>query len=178
MVQHIAICGEQGVGKSTLVRRLLDSLEKPVPLYGFLTKKEPSSENGSGVYIYSPSVPESRRHMDPANRVGISAHGCAFQKHPEVFDSIGTDLLRQRKADGLILMDELGFLENEALRFQREVLTCLDGPVPVLCTVKTKNTPFLTAVRSHPNVRVFNIDPENRDRLFEEVLPLFLSLFQ
>lgn len=45
-------------------------------------------------------------------------------------------------------MDELGFLENDAHRFQAAVLAALDGSTPVLAAVKPKDTDFLRRVRA------------------------------
>ena len=46
----------------------------------------------------------------------------------------------------------------------------LDGDAPVLAAVKDRELPFLERVRAHPKCRSFFITPENRDRLFLEVL--------
>ena len=49
--KHIFICGEVGVGKSTLIQRLL--LQSTRPLYGFITKKLEPDENGfHPIYIH------------------------------------------------------------------------------------------------------------------------------
>ena len=53
---------------------------------------------------------------------------------PEVFDGLGVELLRAQPGS-LILMDELGFLEQDAAAFRREVLRCLDGSIPVLAVI-------------------------------------------
>ena len=52
--KHILICGEVGVGKSTLIQRLL--AQNTSPLYGFITKKLDPDENG-----FHPISPQSWR---------------------------------------------------------------------------------------------------------------------
>ena len=42
--KHILICGERGVGKSTLIEKLLAAC--PRPRYGFITKMRPADETG------------------------------------------------------------------------------------------------------------------------------------
>ena len=42
--KHILLCGEVGIGKSTLIARLLEHSSRPV--YGFITKKLDPDENG------------------------------------------------------------------------------------------------------------------------------------
>ena len=70
---------------------------------------------------------------------------------------------------GLLVMDELGFLENDAHRFQAAVLAALDGSTPVLAAVKPKDTDFLRRVRQHPHGEVFNITPESREALYQHL---------
>ena len=75
---------------------------------------------------------------------------------------------------GIILMDELGFLENDARAFQSTVMRALDGETPGLAAVKPKDTPFLRAVRGHENAELVFIDEQNRDALLEKLLPHIL----
>ena len=87
-------------------------------------------------------------------------------RYPEVFDRLGPPLLM---SGGLLVMDELGFLENDAHRFQAAVLAALDGSTPVLAAVKPKDTDFLRRVRQHPHGEVFNITPESREALYQRL---------
>ena len=66
-------------------------------------------------------------------------------------------------------LDELGFLENDAHRFQAAVLAALDGSTPVLAAVKPKDTDFLRRVRQHPHGEVFSIKPESREALYQHL---------
>ena len=101
-------------------------------------------------------------------------NGITKESFPEAFETFGLECLRSAP-DCLILMDELGTMETEAPFFQQAVLHCLDGNKPVLATVKTKEgVAFLDAVKNHPNATVYRINEENRDALFEELLPRVL----
>ena len=141
MNRHLLICGERGVGKSTLIRRLLEHSTREVG--GFVTKRLPCDSRSS-------------------------------IRHPEVFDGLGAQLIESAPEGGIILMDELGFLENDAKVFQSAVLCALDGDMPVLAAVKPKDTPFLRAVRGHENAELVFIDEQNRDALLEKLLPHIL----
>lgn len=87
-------------------------------------------------------------------------------RYPEVFDRLGPPLLT---SGGLLVMDELGFLENDAHRFQAAVLAALDGSTPVLAAIKPKETDFLRRVRQHPCGEVFYITPESREALYQRL---------
>ena len=166
--EHILICGEVGVGKSTLIQRLLAQTEKP--LYGFVTKKLDPDENGfHPIYIHPAGAFE--RVYEERNLIGT----CDRRIHNinlDAFNTVGVSYL-QAKSNGIILMDELGFMEAKAEAFTRAVMDTLDGDIPVIAAVKARfDIPFLDAVRAHPKGKLFMITRENRDRAYEELLPL------
>lgn len=166
--RHILICGKKQVGKSTLVNRVIESIGRPV--YGFRTKASEPDENGvRHVYMYpaqnvSPDDPDS---MTTENHIGDTC-GKVLDVNTEVFDRLGVSLIREAKDDGVLIMDELGFMEENARAFCDAVLDALDSDIPVLATVKDtdKNCGFLEAVRNHPRAVLLMIDEENRDELF------------
>ena len=173
MKRHLLICGERGVGKSTLIRRLLEKNMREVG--GFVTKRLPiADENGFfPIYLYPASQKEDERHNEAANLVGTCDSRSSIH-HPEVFDTLGAQLIESAPEGDIILMDELGFLENDAKAFQSTVMRALDGETPVLAAVKPKDTPFLRAVRGHENAELVFIDEQNRDALLEKLLPHIL----
>ena len=166
--KHILICGEVGVGKSTLIQRLLTQNTRPI--YGFITKKLEPDENGFHPIYIHPAGAIERVHKEK-NLIGT----CDRKIHNinlDAFNTLGVSYL-QAKSDGIILMDELGFMEAKAEAFTRAILDTLDGDIPVIAAVKARfDIPFLEAVRAHPKGKLFMITRENRDRVYEELLPL------
>lgn len=164
---HILVVGAQGVGKSTLIRRVLEEVDRPV--FGFETKKEVPEEGGSGlVYLYPAGGERGRTGENLAGRCG-SISG-SVQVFPEAFDRFAPRLRGPVPAGHIVLMDELGFMEAASEAFCSAVFALLDGDAPVLAAVKNREVPFLNRVRAHPKCRCFFLTPENRDRMFEEVL--------
>ena len=164
---HILIVGEKHVGKSTLINKILDKINRP--LYGFRTKKEDDLETeefGSPVYIYDVSKPQVH---EEENRVGY-CKDFHTSINIDAFNRYASVLKEDIPQDGIILMDEIGFMESKAEEFCKAIMGRLDGDIPVIAAVKNKETPFLEKVRNHPNCKCFFIDKENRDELFEEVV--------
>ena len=91
----------------------------------------------------------------------------------EVFEELGVKLLNEAKPDGVIVMDEIGFMEIRAERFCDAVLRALEGDIPVLATVKDTElgSEFLDKVRKHPKAEVYMLTPDNREEVLAEVLP-------
>ena len=166
--KHIFICGEVGVGKSTLLQRLLAQSTRP--LYGFITKKLDPDENGfHPIYIHPAGAIE--RVYEETNLIGT----CDRRIHNinlDAFNTLGVSYL-QAEPSGIIMMDELGFMEAQAEAFTRAVMDALDGDVPVVAAVKARfDIPFLDAVRAHPNTILYMITIENRDDLLSELLQI------
>ncbi len=164
---HALIVGDRGVGKSTLIRRVLKELNRPV--FGYETKKEAQAEDplrGCPIYIYDAGKPHVR---SPENLIGYhreqntAAITAAFERY-------APKLLLTVPENAVVELDEIGFLEAKSETFCRAVMGLLDGSRPVIAAVKNKDIPFLCTLRCHPNARCFYITPENRDALFEEVL--------
>lgn len=161
---HVLIIGEIGAGKSTLIQSLLEGLPEPA---GFLTKKEPADETGSaGVYLHRPAGPRCFCKENLAGACG-AASAVAF---PDVFDTLGVRLLEEPSNGRVVLMDELGFLESKAAKFCAKALELMDGEDTVLAAVKTRDTEFLRAVRSHPKALCYTVDAHSRDCLAERIL--------
>ena len=164
---HALIVGDRGVGKSTLIRRVLKELNHPV--FGFETKKEEQLEDpirGCPIYIYDAGKPHCRAQE---NLIG-------YHKEQDMaaitaaFDRYAPSLMGPVADDAVVELDEIGFLEAKSQAFCQAVLHLLEGKNPVIAAVKNREHPFLDAVRNHPNAQCFFITAENRDALYEEVL--------
>ena len=164
---HALIVGDRGVGKSTLIHRVLKELNRPV--FGFETKKEEQLEDpirGCPIYIYDAGKP----HFQTTNNL-IGYH--KERDMPAIaaaFDRYAPRLLEPVPKKAVVELDEIGFLEAKSDDFCRAVLHLLDGDRPVIAAVKNREHPFLDAVRNHPKARCFYITAENRNALYEDVL--------
>ena len=164
---HTLIVGARHVGKSTLIDRVIAALGCTV--CGYETKKEDAladALHGSPVYIYPAGQPHRQTEQNLL--------GYCKEHHPEAigsaFDRAAVRIFADKAAGDIIKLDEIGFMEASSAAFCTEILRCLDGTKPVLAAVKDKETPFLCAVKSHPNCRCFYITEENRDALYPLVL--------
>lgn len=169
---HALIVGTRGVGKSTLINKVVKTIGRPV--WGFETKKEDSlanDEKGSPIYIYEAGK-EHRQEL--CNLVGYCKNK-KFDATKQAFDLFAVKLKKPIPAESIVVFDEIGFMESSSEDFCNTVLSVLDGNVPVIAAVKHNDFPFLNKVKAHPNCRCFYITEENRNTLFTEVMDFFNS---
>lgn len=162
----LIITGERGAGKSTLIARLMSLTVRPIG--GFITKRlEPDSAGFHPVYIHPAGRSEVEREYSEANLVGA----CDAKTHSvnlAAFDEYGRGLLLGAPRGGVIIMDELGFMEARAEKFCEAVFDALAGENDVIAAVKSRfDVPFLNGVRSFPGVENYTLTPENREAIYE-----------
>lgn len=165
--RHIFLEGARHVGKSTLIEKLLEDWKGPV--YGFKTKSLEPDENGfHPIYIHPAGTPEAERVYTRENCIG----SCDTKIHninPEVFDTLGVQYIEEAQKGGILVMDELGFMEAGSEKFTAAVLKALDGDIPILAAIKDrKDVDFLNRIRAHEKAEVYEITEDIRDL----ILPL------
>ncbi|MCX7708966.1 MAG: nucleoside-triphosphatase [Clostridia bacterium] len=164
MKKNIFLTGQKQVGKSTLINGALS--QNAFAVGGFKTLPHLTHGERDGFFIRSmlPDIVTSENILISRK----NSHG-GWEAIPATFEQVGVKILEEslKACPQLILMDELGFLENQALNFQRTVMKCLDSPVPILGVIKPVHTPFLDSVRSREDVEVLEITIENREEKYK-----------
>ena len=118
-------------------------------------------ETSYSVHLFSAKLPEKQRIPTEENLLFLC--GNPAYDPIERFNRLGCAALLHSDAPSLMIMDELGPNEGNALDFQRAVFSALDGSVPILGVLQKTEAPFLTKIRHHPQVHVFEITEENRN---------------
>jgi len=152
--KHIVISGKKKTGKSELLSKILEDYDWPV--YGFCTEAGSCRRPGYRSYYIFPYAGE---HIESEeNHIGDSRAGEGYFNY-EVFDNYGVRLL-DAKPDGIIVMDEIGFMEAKAEKFAARILELLDGDIPVIAVVKSghDDVELLGKIRNHPNVELITLD--------------------
>ncbi len=171
---HVFLTGDFQVGKSTLIRNVLKELPT-CRLGGFCTISVMDTPEAFGsVYIVKAdavfAADGNNISFNEENRVGIRSNKGPIG-FPEVFEQYGVNALSDIGTCDLILMDEVGKMERNALTFTNLILEVLEGDVPVLGVLRKEGaTPIQEAIRNHPNVQLIEVTVENRDQLLPELV--------
>lgn len=169
---HIFLTGEIQIGKTTVMARTLELLNSRYG--GFKTYFGP--DRGSAdrcLYLNSAAEPDN---YDIESRV------VQFRKDDwplvltEKFNSTGAELIKTARENAdLIVMDECGNFEQEALDFQRELITTLDQKKPVLGVLKLASSGWTDLIRNHHKVKLITVANQNRDELPKILAQHFLN---
>jgi nucleoside-triphosphatase len=171
---NVFLTGAIRSGKSTAVDGAL-ALLAPVRIGGFRTIKAPADiPNAIGaVYI----VPACGPALTNDHLVGIRWGNGKFTAFPEAFETGGCAILQAVAHEpDIIIMDELGVMEQQARSFCAAVLAALDGSVPVLGVIKPQAAPLLDAIRNHHKSMIIEVTLDNRDSLPERIAGIMQQL--
>ena len=165
----ILLCGDINSGKSTLIQKLVSDIGKAPR--GYITVRMPEDASGvSHVYLYDISSPPERIEDAIEDAIVImEIRGDKFDRRPEYMSSVAAPILEGIPEGSLVVLDELGTLEEHEERFKKAVMRILSGPYDVLASVKAQNTDFLRDIRRHPDCELYIITPENRNTLYAQL---------
>ena len=176
-MKNILIVGKPHVGKSTLINRLIETLNLSVS--GYMTKREKEIKNGKiedAVYIYEMGKPMIKSENNLVARFTEKNWKEKIFINKGAFDNFAPKINELNPPAGVILFDEIGFLESQERQFCKAVLDKLDGDIPVIAAVQSRTgVQFLEAVKRHKKSELFCIDIENRDEIFERILEFLRS---
>jgi len=154
------ISGRPGSGKTTLVRRIVESLA--VRAGGFYTQETRGADGRrTGFEIVTlqgaraPLAGVDIRSPYRVGKYGVNLHG---------IDEVAAPAIRKASEEcDLVVIDEIGKMELYSQAFRDAVTAAVESGKPVLGTVMLGPHPLADAVRSRANVRVFLIDALSRD---------------
>jgi nucleoside-triphosphatase len=170
---NIFLTGEIQIGKSTVIKKTLAILA--MNYGGFRTTFGADRANPSRcLYIHEASAPPE---FDAEHVVVRFRENGPPVSLPERFDALGAEYIAHARAHTpLIVMDECGSLERNAVHFQQEILSALDGGKPVLGVVKKDAVGWTDRIRNHPKVMLLTVNEDNRDALPEYIANLILGI--
>ena len=170
-MKHILLYGGRRSGRSAMIRALLKGSDAPI--YGYETRTLCTNEHGyHEIYLF----PYGAAATDPGEHCHVG--DCNTKQRvifPEVFNTAGVSRLSFDRP-GILVMDEIGFMESEASIFCDRVIECLNGEEPVIAAVRTGiSTPFLERVRACENAYHIDMQPQNFQMIYRELLPVVRS---
>lgn len=166
--RNVFITGERGIGKSTLLKKIIKNID--CTLGGFIQEKEFTDEKISYKII-------SLYNTEESYTIGIyDKKKASLYTDMNIFNIVSKEILqRSLNSRDLIILDELGFMEENSEVFKNSVLKILDGDKPVLGVLKECDTNFIRRIKMRKDVQVIRIDEINRNSMEKEIIKVLVK---
>ncbi len=173
----VFLTGDRQIGKSTAIQRFLKAFPQ-LCLGGFFTRSA-----GMDVYMLPASASSSvLLSEDPSGETFSAAGGFPVGKRriggfPELFDTKGAELLRNSENADLIILDEIGWMEEKADVYSSEILRLVHSGKNILGVIrKGCSTKLCQELRSLPSVKILELNESNRDQMPETLTEYFRGI--
>lgn len=163
---HLFLTGLPGVGKTTLIRRVVEALAG-TRLGGFYTEEIRAAGLRQGFRLITFKGEESViAHVDFSQRYSVGKYGvdvAAIDRLADASLAIAADI-------DLYVVDEIGKMECLSPRFGAAIRALLDSDKPLLATVAKQGGGLIEEVKRRPEAVLWEVTRSNRDSLVADLL--------
>lgn len=162
MPNNVLIFGKPGSGKTTLVVRLAEKLDREgFKSGGFVTEEIREGKDRVGFKVRDLGGKTAvLAHIDYKGKPRVGKYGVDVK----AFESIALPALEDAKGQvDLLFVDEIGRMEMMSPLFCCAVLEVMDASTPVVATVHRRKDHFCEALLSRRDVSVYEVKASCRD---------------
>lgn len=168
MAQTLLLTGRPGVGKTTVIKAVVQALGERADGFYTAEMRERGVRQGfrlvglRGERATLAHVRLKRRGRPRVGRYGVDV---------EAVDRVGVAALERATAPGcVVIIDEIGKMELFSQAFKTAVLAAVDSQAPVIATVMARPHPWVDALKARPGVTLWQVTLENRDEMPSRIL--------
>jgi len=169
----ILLTGLPGCGKTTAIMQIIANLDSK-KVAGFYTQEIRQNNTRKGF---------SWTRLDGAT--GILAH--IDIKGPHKVGKYGVDVAGfeksvvpvldiERSNAELFIIDEIGKMECKSFKFVIAVKHLFASDKSVLATVAKKGKDFISEIKKYPDIQLFNLTTQNRDKIIGEISQILKNI--
>jgi nucleoside-triphosphatase len=166
MRQTLLLTGKPGVGKTTIIKHIVQALGDRAG--GFYTEEilGPGGRKGFRVITLG-GQQATLAHVDVRSRSRVGRYGVDVAE----FERVGVAAL-QRAIEGveIVILDEIGKMELFSSRFKSAVIKAIDCGKPVIATAMIAAEPWVDALKRMPGVTMVEVTKQNRGTMAARVL--------
>ncbi len=150
LFKNIIITGQPQTGKSELADWLLEQLD--MPYAGLRTTK-----------LSETSVGPTYQLQNILSKENIPISCCSeneIRQIPATFNNFGTKTLKQARTSlaPILLLDEIGDLEQNSPSFLTEIFEVLDSDKIVIAVLKKEELPYLAQIKARADALLIDLD--------------------
>ncbi len=164
-MKNIFLTGKKYAGKSTLIQSVLDKLDLSVG--GYATER--IIKDNKRIYTAKSLYDNSESYL-LANVDATDYSRKVFMDSFEV--GIVSILEKSLKNRDIIVLDELGFFEEDSEIFKRKIYKLLDSDKIILGIIKDYDCEFLNNIRKRDDILLIEVTQENRDEVLDRLIQI------
>lgn len=160
MSKHLFLTGEKKVGKSTAIKKFLHTVQPDFS--GYQTQPVLINDRVRGYALHSfEAMDDEENDVIMSVRAGVR---CNIPVEG-IFDTIGVKIIEASLASSttLVLIDELGKLEDNSPLFQDAVRKLLDSEHKILGVLQKKESKMSEMLNERDDCEIIEITEANRD---------------
>lgn len=108
-------------------------------------------------------------HIGIGGRFRVGRYGVNIDD----IEKIAVPSMIAKRADDIIIIDEIGKMECFSELFKKTLMEALDSENPVLGSIALRGVPFIEDVKGRKDVQLIEITESNRDRALAKVYSIF-----
>jgi nucleoside-triphosphatase len=168
MGRAILLAGRPGVGKTTVIRQVVDMLGGEAG--GFYTEEIRQGGRRVGFKIITLEGEEGiLAHVDIKGAPRVSKYGVNIKDLEEVGVAALRRAIEERR---YVVIDEIGKMELYSQEFRRAVAEALESEKVVLGTVMAGPHGWVDTLKARPQVTVLTVTQGNRDAIARRILDM------
>jgi len=167
MRKNLLFTGAPGCGKSTLIERIIEKLDRPA--CGFFTREIREGNRRVGFSITTldgKSGVLARAGSGGPYRVG--KYGVCIDD----IERIAVPSMSAERQGEIVVVDEIGKMECMSGLFRNTLIATLDSDHPVIGSVALRGNSFIEGIKRRDDVLVVTVTEENREQLVDLSLDL------
>jgi len=168
MGESLLLTGHPGIGKTTIIRRIIEALGDRAG--GFYTEEITGPGGRHGIKLITLYGEEATlAHKDlkaprypRAGRYGVDT---------AALDKVGVKALKRAiRRNRIVIVDEIGLMELHSKKFLDVLMGGFMGSAHIVGTITAKHHPEADVFRYLSQIEIWEIDHRNRDTMHERVL--------
>lgn len=161
-MKNIFLTGHPRVGKTTVIKKIIELLSPKMKLRGFYTEEVRVDGNRIGFKMKALNGKEGiLGHKDVKSPFTVSNYGVCI----EDIESVAVPSLIPEHEDEIVILDEIGRMECFSEKFNKIARFVLDSKNTVIGTITISEFPFVDEVRKREDVEIIEVTEKNRDEL-------------
>ncbi|MEM2440695.1 MAG: NTPase [Candidatus Bathyarchaeia archaeon] len=167
----LLLTGSPGVGKTTLLLKVVDALRSRGYSVGGMVSREVRA-GGTRIGFEILDLASGKRGWLAHVNQKIGPQVGKYRVNIADLDSVGVEaILKALRECDIIAVDEIGPMELFSEKFRKAVQEAIESGKLVLGVVHWKaRDKLVDAVKAHPDTEIFTVTFENRDKLHQKVV--------